>query len=165
LVEALCALLFALLAARYGLRPELAPALVFTWAMVFVTLVDLDARIIPDAVTLPGTALGVLAALITPLALRDALLGAALGFCPLARRGITASPESTRARAARDIKFAAMLGRSPGVRAPLTSPLASVRTVVRIACSSRTAARPRFLSNSLVSLVTSKAAPAIGTPG
>jgi leader peptidase (prepilin peptidase)/N-methyltransferase len=48
--------------------------------MVFVTLVDFDARIIPDAVTIPGALLGLLASLLTPLAFRDALLGSVGGF-------------------------------------------------------------------------------------
>jgi leader peptidase (prepilin peptidase)/N-methyltransferase len=79
-VEALTALVFAVLAARYGFGLELLSAVVFAWAMIFVTLVDFDARIIPDALTIPGTALGLLASLVTPLAFRDALIGSAGGF-------------------------------------------------------------------------------------
>jgi leader peptidase (prepilin peptidase)/N-methyltransferase len=79
--------------------------------MVFVTLVDFDARIIPDAVTLPGIVLGLLAAFLTPLAIRDALLGAALGFCLL--WGIAWGYHrltGVEGMGGGDIKFAAMLG-------------------------------------------------------
>jgi leader peptidase (prepilin peptidase)/N-methyltransferase len=111
LVEGLCAGIFAFLAAHYGLRPELGPALVFAWAMVFVTLVDLDARIIPDAITLPGIVLGLLASVITPLALRDAVIGAALGFFLLwGIAWVYHRLTGVEGMGGGDIKFAAMLG-------------------------------------------------------
>ena len=47
--------------------------------MLLVTLVDFDARIIPDAVTIPGTVLAVDRPVAT-MPLRDAIIGAAVGL-------------------------------------------------------------------------------------
>ncbi|HYV50551.1 MAG TPA: prepilin peptidase [Dongiaceae bacterium] len=80
IVEALTALVFILLALRYGATPALMPALLFAWMMLLVTLVDFDARIIPDAITLPGTVLGLAIAWWGPMPFRDAAIGAALGL-------------------------------------------------------------------------------------
>lgn len=80
LVEFLTAALFVLVAWRVGLRWELLPALYFAGAMWLVTLIDLEARIIPDAITIPGTFLGLAASFLTPVAWWDAALGAVLGF-------------------------------------------------------------------------------------
>jgi leader peptidase (prepilin peptidase)/N-methyltransferase len=80
IVEALTAGVFVLLLQRYGLTLEFLVAAVFFAAMIVVTLIDYDVRIIPDVITLPGTALGLLASLFTPLSFWSALGGAALGF-------------------------------------------------------------------------------------
>jgi leader peptidase (prepilin peptidase)/N-methyltransferase len=83
IVEALTALVFLGLTLRYGVGAELLPSLVFASAMIVVTLVDYDERIIPDMITIPGTALGILASFVTPVTLVEALVGAALGFALL----------------------------------------------------------------------------------
>jgi leader peptidase (prepilin peptidase)/N-methyltransferase len=111
IVEALTALLFVILALRYGPTPALAPALLFGWLMILVTLVDFDARIIPDAVTLPGTVLGLLVAWFGPLPFRDAVIGAAGGFLLL--WGVAWAYEritGIEGMGGGDIKFAALLG-------------------------------------------------------
>lgn len=111
-VEALTAVVFVLLALRYGPGPGLAPALLFAWIMILVTLVDFDARIIPDAVTLTGTAVGLLlAALPGPPSLVDAMIGAAGGLVLL--WGIAWAYERVTGKEGMgggDIKFAALLG-------------------------------------------------------
>jgi len=110
-VEGLTALLFALLALRYGATPALIPALLFAWLMLLVTLVDFDARIIPDAVTLPGTVLGLVMAWLGPMPFRDALIGAVAGLCLL--WGIAWAYERVtgiEGMGGGDIKFAALLG-------------------------------------------------------
>ncbi len=48
-------------------------------ALLAVLFIDLDFRIIPDPITLPGTMLGLLWALVGPLSLPQALLGALVG--------------------------------------------------------------------------------------
>lgn len=79
-VEAITAGLFAFLLWRYGLSLEFLVAAAFFAAMIVVTLIDFDVRIIPDAITIPGTVVGLAASLITPLSFWSALIGAALGF-------------------------------------------------------------------------------------
>ncbi len=79
-VEGLTAALFALVGVLVSDPVTLAAGLVFVAAMVAVTFIDFDHRIIPDVITLPGTVLALLLAF-TGLGLgpRDALLGLALG--------------------------------------------------------------------------------------
>jgi leader peptidase (prepilin peptidase)/N-methyltransferase len=79
LIEGLTALLFA--ACGWVVPPVALPlALAFVAAMVVVTFIDLDYMIIPDAITLPGTLIGLLAAVaglgIQPF---DAVLGVLVG--------------------------------------------------------------------------------------
>jgi len=80
IVEALTAGVWVFLFLRYGLTLQFAVAVVFFSAMIVVTLIDFDARIIPDAITIPGTVVGLAASLVTPLSFWSALAGAALGF-------------------------------------------------------------------------------------
>ena len=110
-VEALTALIFILLALRYGATSALIPALLFAWMMLLVTLVDFDARIIPDAITLPGTVLGLFLAWIGPMPFRDALIGSVSGLLLL--WGIAWAYEHITGQEGMgggDIKFAALLG-------------------------------------------------------
>lgn len=58
LVEALSGLLFAAVVMRVGIQPATAPLALFAWALVVITFIDLDHRIIPDVISLPGTILG-----------------------------------------------------------------------------------------------------------
>lgn len=79
-VEALTAALFALAGSTVSAPVALAVALAFVAAMVAVTFIDLDHRIIPDAITLPGMVAGLLLAFTgAGLNPRDALLGLVLG--------------------------------------------------------------------------------------
>lgn len=59
-VEAATAVLFVLAALRFELGWPLAHALTFIGAMIVLFFTDLDARILPDLVTIPGTAAGLL---------------------------------------------------------------------------------------------------------
>jgi leader peptidase (prepilin peptidase)/N-methyltransferase len=58
LVEALSGLLFAAVVFRVGIQPETAALALFAWALVVITFIDLDHRIIPDVISLPGTMVG-----------------------------------------------------------------------------------------------------------
>jgi len=58
LVEALSGLLFAAVVFRVGIQPATAALALFAWALVVITFIDLDHRIIPDVISLPGTMLG-----------------------------------------------------------------------------------------------------------
>jgi len=60
LVEMLTGALLVLLAYRFGLSPMLAFYGVFVAALIVITFIDLDHQIIPDVISLPGIAVGLL---------------------------------------------------------------------------------------------------------
>jgi leader peptidase (prepilin peptidase)/N-methyltransferase len=80
LVEALTGCLFTGLVWRSGIQPVTIVLALFCWALVVVTFIDLDHRIIPDVISLPGTLLGLAASLVPgfprPV---DSLLGTIAG--------------------------------------------------------------------------------------
>jgi len=91
IVELATALLSTAVAWRYGWHWQTLAALVFTWALVALTVIDLDHQILPDAITLPLLWLGLLLALAWHAALRptipidpaSAIAGAAAGYLVL----------------------------------------------------------------------------------
>lgn len=64
LVEALTGALFALTVGRFGATLQTAFLLAFLCGLVVVSFIDLDYQIIPNAITLPGIPLGLLAGLV-----------------------------------------------------------------------------------------------------
>lgn len=118
-VEALNAGLWALMYWRFGMGWHLAVYFVLVSAFVVVTFIDLDFQIIPDALTLPGIPLALLAGMFLlpdpmartmPLGWKASLGGAALGFglfwavAVLSRGGMGGG----------DIKFMAIAGAATG---------------------------------------------------
>jgi leader peptidase (prepilin peptidase)/N-methyltransferase len=80
LVEGLSALFAVLILLRFGLTVAAPIYYLFLAALIVITFVDLDHRIIPNAITYPGIPLGILASLLLPARdFMDALVGAALG--------------------------------------------------------------------------------------
>lgn len=81
LIVELIAGLFALgLFHRYGLSPEIGFLYVFVAALVVVTFVDLDHRIIPDVITYPGIVVGFVGSFwLGHVTVLDSLLGILLG--------------------------------------------------------------------------------------
>jgi leader peptidase (prepilin peptidase) / N-methyltransferase len=84
LVEAATALLFALLFAKHGPTPVFVLQAVLASALVALMIIDAQHQILPNAITLPGIAFGLLT---SPLRgapaypfVRDALLGSILGY-------------------------------------------------------------------------------------
>ncbi|MCK4303315.1 MAG: prepilin peptidase [Candidatus Eisenbacteria sp.] len=72
--------LLTLLAVRLAPSPETSLVwMLFALALLAVVFIDLDFRIIPDWITLPGTLIGLLWALMGAFPLRDALLGVVAG--------------------------------------------------------------------------------------
>jgi leader peptidase (prepilin peptidase)/N-methyltransferase len=64
----------------YGMTGEWVIYYLLTLALVVVSFIDIDHRIIPDQITLPGIILGFFASLILPrMAFIDSLIGAVLG--------------------------------------------------------------------------------------
>lgn len=119
LVEALTGGLWLALWLKFPLNPVLLAYAPFTAALVVLTFLDLDHLWIPDRITYPGIALGLILAFILPhLAWQNALLGAltggasfyaiALGYQRLTgREGLGLG----------DVKLMAMIGAFLGVRA------------------------------------------------
>ena len=78
LIELSCASWAVLAWARLGFVAELAPVLLWGWLLVALTVIDLDFKLLPDALTFPGTLIAVVAALLGPGA-QHALLGMIAG--------------------------------------------------------------------------------------
>jgi leader peptidase (prepilin peptidase)/N-methyltransferase len=78
-VELLTAAVFALHACVFEPGPLLLVRLVFAAVLIVLAFIDIDHRILPDAMTLTGIPLGVLASVWLPPGLRDSLIGVALG--------------------------------------------------------------------------------------
>ena len=84
-------LLSAGVAWHFGFGAPAACGLLFTWALIALTGIDIDHQLLPDGITLPLMWAGLLAALIVgpiagspiPVSARDALIGAMSGYVSL----------------------------------------------------------------------------------
>lgn len=84
LVEAISGVLAAWLALQLGATPALAGMLVLTWALIALTMIDLDHQLLPDSITLPVLWLGLVMNLGgTFTTLESAVLGAVFGYLSL----------------------------------------------------------------------------------
>lgn len=92
LVEALTAILSALVAWRFGFGWPALAALVLTWFLIALTFIDVDHQLLPDSLTLPLLWLGLLLSLTgiqgssappLPVDLRSSLIGAMAGYVSL----------------------------------------------------------------------------------
>lgn len=84
LVEASTALLSILVVWQLGPTPQAAALLPLTWALIALTLIDLDRQLLPDIITLPFLWLGLLLGLPAVfIDAEDAILGAAVGYLSL----------------------------------------------------------------------------------
>jgi leader peptidase (prepilin peptidase) / N-methyltransferase len=112
LVEAANGAMYLVLARLYGPTPQAAVAMALVTALLVLSLIDYDHQLLPDAVTLPGIAVGLAASLLpgppTPLGAAAAAAGGYLAFLAVAKayertRGIEGLGEG-------DWKMTAMLG-------------------------------------------------------
>jgi leader peptidase (prepilin peptidase)/N-methyltransferase len=84
LVELLTGALSGVIAWHFGFGPALAGAMVFAWAMIALTFIDLDTTLLPDDITLPLVWLGLLLNVRgTFVALETAVIGAVAGYLAL----------------------------------------------------------------------------------
>jgi leader peptidase (prepilin peptidase)/N-methyltransferase len=112
-VELANGLLWLALAVRLGPKPQAFVAMALVSALLVLSLIDFDHQILPDAITLPGTVVGLAASFlpgspVTPLASFLAAAGGFLCFAAVAKayeraRGIEGLGQG-------DWKMAAMLG-------------------------------------------------------
>ncbi|NKF22945.1 prepilin peptidase [Solimonas marina] len=83
-VEATCGLLSAVCAWHFGYGAPLAAALVLSWGLLALAVIDLRTQLLPDSLTLPLLWLGLLLALGNVFVdLRAAVIGAAAGYLTL----------------------------------------------------------------------------------
>ena len=87
IVEATAGVLSLLVALRFGATPQVIAALIFTWAVLVLAVIDIDRQLLPDSITLPLLWLGLLASLfggnglfVTPSA---SIIGAVAGYLSL----------------------------------------------------------------------------------
>ncbi|GFZ78893.1 type 4 prepilin-like proteins leader peptide-processing enzyme [Pseudohongiella nitratireducens] len=85
-VEIATALLSGLVAWRFGATPACLAALILTWILISLTMIDLDHQLLPDNMTMPLLWLG-LALSVTPYGIgttaQEAVLGAVFGYLSL----------------------------------------------------------------------------------
>jgi leader peptidase (prepilin peptidase)/N-methyltransferase len=130
LVEGSTVLLFALLFARHGPSPAFVLEALLSAALVALIVIDARHQLLPDAITLPGIAIGLLS---SPLradapfrSVRDALLGSAIGYaipwtinaCYLLWQAVRGVPKSRREDGIGqgDFKLLAMIGAFLGLK-------------------------------------------------
>ena len=84
IVEFITALLSALVAWKFGFSWETLAALVFTWCLICLTLIDFDTQLLPDSITLPLLWLGLLVSLFGFFVeLKPAVIGVMAGYLSL----------------------------------------------------------------------------------
>ncbi|MDX1382176.1 MAG: prepilin peptidase [Thermoanaerobaculia bacterium] len=112
LVEATTGLLFLASYLRFGASWEAAVAALFASAMVTLAMIDAEHFILPDRITLPGIAIGLLLQTVVDwTSLRSALLGAAAGAgVILAMNGLWWLVRRVQGFGLGDVKMLAMIG-------------------------------------------------------
>ena len=84
IVEALSGLLCAYIGWRFGFTLVMAGALFFAWALIALTVIDIDTQLLPDDITLPLLWLGLLVNMGTGFVpLDSAVIGATAGYLSL----------------------------------------------------------------------------------
>ncbi len=90
-VEALTAVMTAIVAWRFGFAWESAAAIILTWALIAISVIDIDHQIIPDSISLPFVWIGLMLSLFHPMAgaevlfvdAKTAIVGALAGYLSL----------------------------------------------------------------------------------
>ncbi|MBI3932191.1 MAG: prepilin peptidase [Acidobacteria bacterium] len=114
-VEALNGLIYLAIAAAWGVTPRAVLAMAFATALLVLALVDLEHHILPDRVTLPGIALGLVGSFLSgpphgprPLGALAAAAGGYAAFALVAEAYLTT--RGIEGLGQGDWKMAAMLG-------------------------------------------------------
>lgn len=111
IVEIITALLFVLVVSLTPVGPLLVSRLILVAILVALFGIDLEHQILPNVITLPGIAIGLMFSLIASPGWKDALVGAALGAAVL--YGIAAAYYAVRREEGMgmgDVKMLAMIG-------------------------------------------------------
>ena len=84
IVEFVTALMTVALASQYDASLALLGAMLLTWSLIALTMIDVDHQLLPDDITLPLMWLGILFSLLdATISLQDAIAGAMLGYLSL----------------------------------------------------------------------------------
>jgi len=84
LIELLTAALSAVIAWHFGYGWQATAALLLTWALIALSMIDIDHQLLPDSITLPLLWLGLILSLFSVFAdMRSALIGAVAGYLSL----------------------------------------------------------------------------------
>jgi len=84
LIELLTGILSAVIAWHYGFGWQAGAALLLTWALISLSMIDVDHQLLPDAITLPVLWLGLVLSLFPVFAdIRSSLIGAIAGYLSL----------------------------------------------------------------------------------
>ena len=91
IVEAMTAMLTAIVAWRFGFGWEAALAILLTWALIAISVIDIDHQIIPDSISLPFVWIGLTLSMFHPMAgtevlfidAKTAIVGALAGYLSL----------------------------------------------------------------------------------
>lgn len=84
LIELLTALLSAVIAWHFGFSWQTGAALLLTWALIALSMIDVDHQLLPDSITLPFLWLGLILSLFPVFAdMRSSLIGAVAGYLSL----------------------------------------------------------------------------------
>lgn len=84
IVESVTAALSAFIAWHFGVSWEVVAALVLTWSLIPLTVIDIDHQLLPDAITLPFLWIGLTAGLFGVFTdLESAVIGALAGYLSL----------------------------------------------------------------------------------
>lgn len=128
IVELLTAIVFVLVFRRFGIAPHTFVYLAFVAALIAITFVDIDHRIIPDSISLPGIPIGILCAALLPHApgallpptAVSSVIGATVGAAVLWIATIVGPKLFGRdAMGFGDVKLLAMLGAFLGIHSIL----------------------------------------------
>jgi leader peptidase (prepilin peptidase)/N-methyltransferase len=84
-IELSTALLSIVVAYSFGVQWFTLAALLLTWALIVLTMIDFDTQLLPDNITLPFLWLGLLVSLLqlSPISLEQSITGAILGYMTL----------------------------------------------------------------------------------
>ncbi len=84
LIELLAGVLSAVIAWHFGFGWQAGAALLLTWALIALSMIDVDHQLLPDAITLPFLWLGLTLSLFPVFAdMRSSLIGAVVGYLSL----------------------------------------------------------------------------------
>jgi len=84
LIELLTGLLSVVIAWHFGFGWQAGAALLLTWALIALSMIDVDRQLLPDSITLPFLWLGLLLSLFPVFAgMRESLIGAIAGYLTL----------------------------------------------------------------------------------